>query len=411
MSDIAIKAESRFVSGSIKLTAGKSESNRALMIRALCEDHFDIDNLAIAKDTETMQRLLESNGSIKDVGPAGTTMRFLTAFYANTPGEYILTGSERMKNRPIKILVDALRELGAAIEYTEKEGCPPLKIIGKTLNGGTVHMDGSVSSQYLSALIMIGPTLKGGLKIVLEGKVASVPYLTMTLKLISLFGAEYRWEDNVISISEGKYKAKDYVIEADWSGASYWYQIAALAQTSELKIIGLKKESLQGDAAIVEIFEKLGVNTQFLDNEIIIKKDLDFHLPDKLIYDFSDCPDVAQTLASTVAGLGVEGHFTGLESLRIKETDRIRAIKDELSKFNIEVQILDDDEIIVKKGNLLATNDLIETYDDHRVAMSIAPLCLLLNVELKIKESEVVGKSYPDFWKDLNEVGLVSKVI
>ena len=411
MSDVSITAENKFISGAIKLTAGKSESNRALMIRALCEDDFEIENLAIAKDTETMQRLLRSEGSVKDVGPAGTTMRFLTALYASTPGEYLLTGSERMKNRPIKILVDALRELGADIQYTEKEGCPPLKIMGKTLTGGTVHMDGSVSSQYLSALIMVGPTLKGGLNIVLEGKIASVPYLTMTLKLIALFGAEYTWEGNVIKIKEGKYQAQKYVIEADWSGASYWYQIVALAQTAEVKIIGLKKESLQGDAAIVEIFKKLGVETQFLDNEIIIKKNLNFHLPEKLVYDFSDCPDVAQTLASTVAGLGVEGHFTGLESLRIKETDRIQAIKNELSKFSIDVDILADDEIVVKKGSLTETEGLIETYDDHRVAMSIAPLCLLLDNELKIKESEVVVKSYPDFWKDLNEVGLVSKVI
>ncbi|MFT6716933.1 MAG: 3-phosphoshikimate 1-carboxyvinyltransferase, partial [Saprospiraceae bacterium] len=198
MNDISITAENKFISGNIVLTAGKSESNRALMIRALCEDNFEIENLAIAKDTETMQRLLASGGIVKDVGPAGTTMRFLTALYACTPGEYLLTGSERMKNRPIKILVDALRDMGADIEYLEKDGCPPLKITGKILSGGTVHMDGSVSSQYLSALIMVGPTLSGGLNIVLEGKIASVPYLTMTLKLIALFGAEYTWDGNVI---------------------------------------------------------------------------------------------------------------------------------------------------------------------------------------------------------------------
>jgi 3-phosphoshikimate 1-carboxyvinyltransferase len=411
MSDIAIKAENTAITGEIKLTAGKSESNRALLIRALCEDSFEIENLAIAKDTETMERLLESKGTVKDVGPAGTTMRFLTALYATTPGDFLLTGSERMKNRPIEILVDALRELGADIEYTEKEGCPPLKIKGRKLSGGTVHMDGSVSSQYLSALIMVGPTLEGGLNIILEGKIASVPYLTMTLKLIELFGAQYTWEGNVIKIKEGKYQAKNYVIEADWSGASYWYQIAALAQTAELTIIGLKKQSLQGDSAIVDIFEKLGVTTQFLDDGVFLKKNTDFVLPEKLTYDFSNCPDVAQTLASTVAGLGVEGHFTGLESLRIKETDRIQAIKDELAKFNIKVDILGEDEIVVNKGAFCQAKTSIETYDDHRVAMSIAPLCLLQKDYLRIKESEVVEKSYPDFWKDLNDVGLVSKVI
>lgn len=411
MSDIAIKALHKNISGEVLLTAGKSESNRALLIRALCKEKFEIDNLAIAKDTETMIRLLESEGEIKDVGPAGTTMRFLTAFYASTPGEYVLTGSERMKNRPIEILVNALRDLGADIEYTEKQGCPPLKIKGKVLSGGVVHMDGSVSSQYLSALIMIGPTLKGGLSIVLEGKIASVPYLTMTLKLIQLFGAKYQWKDNVIKIEEGEYKPQNYVVEADWSGASYWYQIAALSENAELKILGLKKNSLQGDSAIVEIFEKLGVSTEFLDNGIVIKKQLGFNLPDELVYDFSNCPDVAQTLASTVAGLGVTGHFTGLESLRIKETDRIEAIKEELGKFNIDVTILGIDEIIVNAGQITRADKSIETYDDHRVAMSIAPLCLMLEDELIIKESEVVEKSYPDFWKDLNEVGLVSKVI
>jgi len=411
MSDIAIKAEKTVISGRIKLTAGKSESNRALLIRALCEESFEIENLAIAKDTTTMERLLESKGTVKDVGPAGTTMRFLTALYATTPGDFLLTGSERMKNRPIEILVDALRELGADIEYTEKEGCPPLKIKGKKLKGGTVQMDGSVSSQYLSALIMVGPTLAGGLNIVLEGKIASVPYLTMTLKLIKLFGAEYTWEGNVIKIKEGKYKAQNYVIEADWSAASYWYEIAALSQSAELEIIGLKKESLQGDSAIVDIFEKLGVSTRFAEDGVFLKKNTDFVLPEKLTYDFSNCPDVAQTLASTVAGLGVEGHFTGLESLRIKETDRIQAIKDELEKFNIKVDILGDDEIVVNKGGVFEAKRVIETYDDHRVAMSIAPLCLLQNDYLRIKEPGVVEKSYPDFWKDLNDVGLVSKVI
>lgn len=411
MSDLAIKAEKKIISGTINLTAGKSESNRALMIRALCEEHFEIENLAIAKDTQTMQELLEDQGNTKDVGPAGTTMRFLTAFYANTPGEFVLTGSERMKNRPIKILVDALKTLGADIEYMEKEGCPPLKIKGKKLQGGTVHLDGSVSSQYLSALIMLGPVLPGGLNMVLEGKVASVPYLNMTLKLIAHFGATYTWEGNVISIKEGKYLPKDYVIEADWSGASYWYQIAALAKEANLKIIGLKKQSLQGDAAIVEIFQKLGVSSSFLDNSVTLEKQADFELPEKLTYDFSNCPDVAQTLAATVAGLGVEGVFSGLESLRIKETDRIEAIKEELNKFSIEVEVVANDEIIVKAGQLKAPTKKVETYDDHRVAMSIAPLCLLLEEEVSIKEPEVVQKSYPDFWKDLNQVGLLSKGI
>lgn len=409
MSDLMIKATTRDLKGKIVLTAGKSESNRVLLIRALCKGDFDIKNLAIAKDTTTMVRLLNAKGVIKDVGPAGTTMRFLTAYYANTPGEFILTGSERMKNRPIKILVDALKDLGADISYMEKEGCPPLKIHGKHLNGGKIVVDGSVSSQYLSALIMIAPSLKGGLEMELTGKIASVPYLNMTLKLIEKFGAQYQWDGNTIKISEGEYKAQSYSIEADWSGASYWYQIAALSNTADIEIVGLKKESLQGDAAIVEIFSRLGVTTEFLDGKIRITKTKKCQLPESLNYDFSDCPDVAQTLASTVAGLGIGGHFTGLESLRIKETDRIQAIKDELIKFNISVQIIGDDEINIFPGVIKQPSKAIKTYDDHRVAMSIAPLCLVVEDGVKIEEPEVVVKSYPDYWKDLAEFGLVSK--
>lgn len=411
MTNVSIVAQKKQITGRIQLTAGKSESNRVLMIRALASTFFQIHNLAIAKDTETMQRLLESKDSVKDVGPAGTTMRFLTAFYANTPGEYILTGSERMKNRPIKILVDALKALGAEITYLENEGCPPLKITGKKLAGGKVEIDGSVSSQYLSALIMIAPTLKGGLELHLKGKIASVPYLKMTLELIAFFGAEYLWEGSVIKIKEGEYQSKDYTIEADWSGASYWYQIAALSQSADITIGGLKQKSLQGDSAIVGIFEKLGVESSFGNNEVRIKKVQNFQLPKSLDYDFSNCPDVAQTLASTVAGLGIGGHFTGLESLRIKETDRIQAIKVELAKFNVLVDVVGEDEIIIHPSQVKSTKELIETYDDHRVAMSIAPLCLVVNEPIKIKESEVVAKSYPDFWKDLSSIGLKSEVL
>ena len=411
MSDISIKATKQDIKGEIILTAGKSESNRVLMIRALCENHFEINNLAIAKDTETMMRLLESKDQIKDVGPAGTTMRFLTAFYANTPGDFILTASERMKNRPIKILVDALKDLGADISYLEKDGCPPLKIRGKKLNGGSIEIDGSVSSQYLSALIMIAPTLKEGLKINLKGKIASVPYLKMTLELIAFFGAKYTWEGACIHIEQGQYEAKNYTIEADWSAASYWYQIAALAKSAEIKIGGLKQKSLQGDSAIVEIFSRLGVESKFFDGGVVLNKLQNFTLPDELVYDFSNCPDVAQTLASTVAGLGIKGHFTGLESLRIKETDRIEAIKVELAKFNIQVEVIGEDEIKIKAGKMESSNLEIDTYDDHRVAMSIAPLCLSVLKKIIIKEAEVVAKSYPDFWKDLNSVGLQSEKV
>lgn len=406
MEKLTIKADKNIINGEIILTSSKSESNRVLIIRALCDQDFPIHNLAAAKDTETMIDLLADDSQIKDVGPAGTTMRFLTAYYANTPGTWTLTGSERMRNRPIKILVDALKDLGADIEYLEKDGCPPMKIVGKKLSGGTISIDGSVSSQYLSALIMIAPSLKGGLQMELTGKIASIPYLKMTLSLIEHFGAEYTFEGNVIDIKEGKYKAKEFTVEADWSAASYWYQIAALSESANITLKGLKEISLQGDSAIIEMYKKLGVSSTFDGNQVNLIKSSPTETTE-FNYDFSDCPDVAQTLASTLIGLNIKGHFKGLESLRIKETDRIAAIKKELEKFNASIDILPDDEIMINNSSITSPNDIIETYDDHRVAMSIAPLCLKVE-KIEIEEPGVVAKSYPQFWNDLSENGLKS---
>jgi len=406
MEKLTIKAESKIINGEVNLTASKSESNRVLIIRALCEEFFPIHNLAAAKDTETMIKLLADEGSLKDVGPAGTTMRFLTAYYANTPGTWTLTGSERMKNRPIAILVDALKQLGAKIEYLEKDGCPPMKIEGGNLKGGKISIDGSVSSQYLSALIMIAPTLLGGLEMELTGKIASIPYLKMTLALIAEFGAKYTFEGNTIKIEEGKYQGKEFTVEADWSAASYWYQIAALADEAEITLKGLKEVSLQGDSAIVDMYTKFGVESTFNGNQVTLKKSHNLN-PNSFDYDFSDCPDVAQTLAATLVGLNIKGHFKGLESLRIKETDRIAAIKKELEKFGSSIDILPNDEIQINNATISNFEGSIETYDDHRVAMSVAPLCLKVN-QIEIEEPNVVAKSYPDFWKDLSNKGLVN---
>ncbi len=406
MDRLTIKAETKIIKGEVNLTASKSESNRVLIIRALCERHFPIHNLAAAKDTETMVELLANEGTIKDVGPAGTTMRFLTAFYANTPGKWVLTGSERMRNRPIAILVDALNKLGAKIKYLEKEGCPPLEIEGGNLKGGKISIDGSVSSQYLSALILIAPSLPGGLEMELTGKIASIPYLKMTLALISEFGAKYSFENNTIKIEEGKYQAKEFTVEADWSAASYWYQIAALADEANITLKGLKEVSLQGDSAIVDMFKNFGVQSTFEGTQVTLEK-TNSATADSFDYDFSDCPDVAQTLAATITGLNIKGHFKGLESLRIKETDRIAAIKKELEKFGASIDILPDDEIKVNNSRLQTFKGCIETYDDHRVAMSIAPLCLKVD-SIEIEEPNVVAKSYPNFWKDLAGKGLKS---
>jgi len=407
MEKLTIKAEKKVINGVVNLTASKSESNRVLIIRALCEQHFPIHNLAAAKDTETMVSLLAEKGKIKDVGPAGTTMRFLTAYYANTPGTWTLTGSERMRNRPIAILVDALKSLGANIEYLEKDGCPPMKIQGGKLKGGKITIDGSVSSQYLSALIMIAPSLTGGLEMELTGKIASIPYLKMTLALIAEFGAKYTFEGSIIKIEEGKYQGKEFTVEADWSAASYWYQIAALSDEANITLKGLKEVSLQGDSAIVEMYKTFGVESTFNGTQVKLLKS-NTNSADTFNYDFSDCPDVAQTLAATLIGLNVKGHFKGLESLRIKETDRITAIKNELEKFGASIDILPGDEIQINQATVSSYNGAIETYDDHRVAMSIAPLCLKID-RIEIKEPNVVAKSYPDFWNDLNDKGLVSK--
>lgn len=407
MEKLTIKAEKKVINGVVNLTASKSESNRVLIIRALCKEHFPIHNLAAAKDTETMVSLLAEKGNIKDVGPAGTTMRFLTAYYANTPGTWTLTGSERMRNRPIAILVDALKSLGANIEYLEKDGCPPMKIQGGQLKGGKITIDGSVSSQYLSALIMIAPSLTGGLEMELTGKIASIPYLKMTLALIAEFGAKYSFEGNIIKIEEGKYQGKEFTVEADWSAASYWYQIAALSDEANITLKGLKEVSLQGDSAIVEMYKTFGVESTFNGTQVQLLK-YNTNSADTFNYDFSDCPDVAQTLAATLIGLNVKGHFKGLESLRIKETDRITAIKNELEKFGASIDILPDDEIQINQATVSSYSGVIETYDDHRVAMSIAPLCLKID-SIDIKEPNVVAKSYPDFWNDLNDKGLVSK--
>lgn len=406
---IKIKAPKKEFKARINLTASKSESNRVLLIQALCKQNFTVSNIAIAKDTETMIRLLQQEGCVKDVGPAGTTMRFLTAYYAHKQGTWLMTGSERMKNRPIHILVNALKQLGAEIEYTEKQGCPPLKINGKKLSGGKIEIDGSVSSQFLSALIMIAPTLTGGLKMELVGKIASVPYLNMTLKLIEHFGAKYSWENNVISIEEGEYIAQDFTVEADWSAASYWYQIVALSQNAQIEVMGLKDKSLQGDRAIVEIYQNFGVQTEFIEGGVRLTKLNNFNYPSFFEYDFSNCPDVAQTVAATVGALNIHSKFKGLESLRIKETDRIEAIKTELGKFGIEVNVLPEDEIEILNSNLKTPKNSIKTFDDHRVAMSIAPLALMLEDVFEIQEPEVVEKSYPDYWNDLKYIGFITE--
>lgn len=401
--------------GSIELTASKSESNRALIIQALCSEKFEIRNLASAQDTKTLQHILGSitSNSTYDVGAAGTTMRFLTAYLSTKTGTHILTGSDRMKKRPIGILVNALRELGATIEYIEEEGFPPLRITGKTLKGGEIEIDGNVSSQYISALLLIAPEFQNGLVIRFKGEVTSRPYINMTLKMMEEFRVYGQWHENSISVSAQSYHKKSesdyaYTVEADWSSASYWYAIAALASEADFQIKGLHHPSLQGDAIVADIFTFFGIKTEYIDNGIHLTKSRikDEHFG----FDFSDCPDLAQTVAVVVGGLNIPSFFNGLHTLRIKETDRITALKNELKKINIEVEILNDNSIKINPGSKLTVPDTISTYEDHRMALAFAAFAMVLDA-ITIEHPEVVQKSYPDFWNDLKKNGFVIKEI
>ena len=406
--------------GSIELTASKSESNRALIIQALCSEKFEIKNLATAEDTFILQQILNSTFSSPDaeithnVGASGTAMRFLTALFSTKKGTHILTGSERMKKRPIGILVNALRDLGASIEYLEEEGYPPLKISGKTLTGTEIEMDGNVSSQFISALLMISPELPNGLVIRFKGEVTSRPYVNMTLKMMEEFRVYGQWHDNFISVSKQKYHKKSepyYLFEvgADWSSASYWYAIAALSKDFDFTIKGLKHPSLQGDSIAASLFTFFGVKTEFIEGGIhLIKiKSRKEHFG----FDFSDCPDLAQTIALVVSALNIPALFNGVHTLRIKETDRVIALKTELNKVGVEVEILNDNAIEITPSPVLHPSTLpIATYDDHRMAMAFAVLAMKLD-SISIEDPETVKKSYPDFWKDLKSVGFIIEEI
>lgn len=396
-----VSRASKDLKGEVVLTASKSIANRLLMIQALCQDSFEIQNLAKAKDTQTLKQILaNTSDKIWDVGPAGTTMRFLCAYAASQPEiEIKLKGTDRMHERPIGVLVDALKDLGAEIQYLGKEGYPPLKIKGKELLGGKVLVDGRVSSQYISALILIAPCLQNGIEIQFKGEVASRPYIEMTLKTVQDYGIFYSWIGDTITVKPGKYIAKDSFVEGDWSSASYWYQTAALCENVDFKIIGLSENSLQSDSACVDIFKSFGIDSKFDDKGVLLSKTL--KTENSFNYDFTECPDIAQTVCSVMVAQNVSGKLTGLESLRIKETDRIAALNNELTKLGGKLEVEGDD-IKVLKGEHLQ-EAVIETYEDHRMAMAFAPNAIKKN--LIIEDPEVVVKSYPDYWYDLEKNG------
>lgn len=390
------------VSGTVsKLPASKSLSNRALLLDALCGGQSEIQNLSEANDTVLFTKLIRSTNPILDAEDAGTTMRFLTAFFAISGKQKTLTGTDRMKLRPIGILVDALRSLGANIEYPEKDGFPPINFKGF---GGQktdeLTIQGDVSSQYISALMMVAPTLPKGLSLKLSGKVGSRPYIEMTASLMRKFGVEVEVRDAEVNIAHQVYKPSTYWVEPDWSAASYWFSVAALAQSAELILPKLTLRSLQGDRVIVDIMEHLGVMCEPRGNHILLMKK---EHQRELAWDFTHCPDLAQTVSVVCAAKGISGTFTGLESLRIKETDRIKALQTELIKLG--AQLVEDGSQwkLIPAQSLPEKIGLIATYLDHRMAMAFAPLATQWDIELE--NPDVVKKSYPGFWKDMKGAG------
>ena len=398
----------------IQLTGSKSECNRALIISALSKKLVKVENLSNAADTVTLDGILNSlkdeaeapaqDSQLVDVGPAGTAMRFLSAYLSAKNGNFLLTGTERMKQRPIGILTDALKKIGANISYAESDGFPPLNISGPfDQKTSEVKIKGDVSSQYISALLMIAPILPQGLTLEIEGELTSKPYVDMTLDMLAEVGIEHQWNGNAISIAPQAFKPGTLVVEPDWSAASYWYSIAALADEAEISLPALKEKSLQGDSRIQKIMKIFGIATDKTENGIFISN-LGLSLETNQVLDLKTCPDLAQTIIVIAAALGKNMAFTGLETLKIKETDRIAALQNELAKIGVT---LTEDNLVYT----LNTDELhfpekitIATYEDHRMAMAFAPLALLID-KVEIEEMQVVEKSYPHFWEDLKKAG------
>jgi len=396
----------------VDLPASKSISNRALIIHALSGGSTLPENLSDCDDTSVIIDALRTMPEEINIKAAGTAMRFMTAYLSVTPGTHILTGTERMKHRPIGILVDALRMLGANIEYIGEEGYPPIRITGSTLKGGLLEIHGNVSSQYISALLMIGPMLKDGLTLRLLDHIISRPYIDLTLWMMGEFGAEAEWTSaDTITVNPKPYKSRDYFIENDWSGASYWYEILALNDDpeSEIRLTGLMDGSKQGDSITRYIFSLLGVKTKLqskkagIPQTITLKKN--GHCVPKLEYDFVNCPDLAQTFVVACAAMNIPFHFTGLSTLKIKETDRIEALKTEMRKLGYVVKDIDGSELLWDGERCEPSLEQgIDTYEDHRMALAFAPYAMKHN-GLVINNPQVVTKSYPHYWDHLRQAG------
>jgi 3-phosphoshikimate 1-carboxyvinyltransferase len=399
---LKINHSSKTCSGNLKITGSKSETNRLLLLKALYPG-LQILNGSNSDDSKAMNHALSTDSNLIDIHHAGTAMRFLTAFFATQSGrEVLLTGSSRMQERPIGVLVDALKKLGADIVYENQEGFPPLRIKGKTLSGGKVTLPANISSQYISALLLISPLLQDGLILTLEGEITSLPYLKMTLSLLERIGIDSHFESDKIRIKPQKQiEPQIQTVESDWSSASYHYSCAALCEEGKIVLNSYRNDSLQGDALLIDIYKKLGVKTSFKPNQIILEKVKDFQLPNSIELNLLEAPDIAQTIAVSCFGLGVGCDLLGLHTLKIKETDRLIALENELVKLGAQIRVTDDSLHLSPSQNFKA-NQTVATYNDHRMAMAFAPLAL--KISLQIADANVVTKSYPDFWNDLQEI-------
>lgn len=415
MSYIVRKA-TKELKGDIYLPASKSESNRLLVIDAILgSDDLQIENLSESNDTKVLKKSLETLLQLKgtnisvtlDMHDSGTAMRFITAYASAINVKSLITGSDRMKERPLSILVNTLQLIGANIKYLENQGFPPILVEGKRIKGGVIDIDATVSSQYISALMLMAPKMTNGLIMYLKGNVASYPYITMTAKVMEHFGIEILMHGNAIAIKKQQYSSrKEYVVESDWSAASYWYEMAAFSDDVDLFLHGLKKDSIQGDSIIAEIYEQFGVHTEFLENGVRLTKTNNHCQHFK--QNFLNYPDMVQTLVCTAAGLGISGEFHGLHNLRFKETDRIHALHTELKDMGLVLDSFED-KILIEQSNL-ETHRPIRTFADHRMAMSFAPLAIPLG-QITIESPNVVGKSYPNFWEDLKKTGFTIEEI
>lgn len=403
--NIQLSYTGNLLKGELEITGSKSESNRMLILQAQYPQ-VTLENLSNSDDTRVLQEALKNHTGTIDVHHAGTAMRFLTAYYASLPeSDVILTGSDRMKERPVKLLVEALRKLGANITYLENEGFPPLQIKGKKLTFNTVVVKANISSQYISALMLIAPSLPDGLEIILEGHVTSVPYITMTLDLLNSIGITGTFKNKVINIDHTpSIEPVTVHIESDWSSASYFYSLAAISDTAQFRLSNYRSTSMQGDCCLIEIYKQLGVSSRFEGNALILEK-RPCKKPRRIHENLLNSPDIAQTIAVTCLALGIECELDGLHTLKIKETDRLVALKTEMEKFGATVKITEDNLKLIPPA-VLNQNVTVSTYNDHRMAMAFAPLAL--KVPLIIEDAEVVSKSYPEFWEHLQKVGFTA---